>query len=242
MQAVYSTWPALVSSLGQEAVQGNPTADGLAKKAETYTFLAYTSMLCDILPIFSKLSKVFQTSDLNMDMVTSTLASTRLTLESMILDRRSLPLYCSLYNKPAVNNEITFEGIQLKRSEDMMRRCEEKKNLLVTDLLANLERRFPEDGMASLSQLFSILSPTSLRAVPAEEIVPFGLDALNAISDKFEAAQHQFDFNRQRAQHDFLMYKHHARNIPAHFTFADFVADLCTRNKDENPDFALWYC
>ena len=240
VQAVYKCWSALVGSLGEDAVNRNPTADGLAKKVETYPFLAHTAILCDILPIFTYLSKTFQASDLNIDKLTTALATTRTSLEGMIADRRGLPLYSNLYNLPTVDGCITYEGIQLKRSEDVMRRCDATKDLLVHDLLANLEHRFPEDGMSLLQQLFSILSPAVLRGVPQEGIVGHGLDALVAIADKFENVREpHFDFNRQRAQQDFLLFKNHARSSPAHFTFADFVVDLCSEHNEEYPDFAL---
>ena len=200
----------------------------------------HSHLMRHILPIFTYLSKTFQASDLNIDKLTTALATTKTTLEGMITDRRGLPLYSNLYNLPTVDGCITYEGIQLKRSEDVMRRCDATKDLLVHDLLANLEQRFPEDGMSLLQQLFSILSPAVLRGVPQEGIVGHGLDALVAIADKFENVREpHFDFNRQRAQQDFLLFKNHARSSPAHFTFADFVADLCSEHNEEYLDFAL---
>ena len=165
VQAMHTSWSALVATLGEEAVNGNPAADGLVKKIETYNFVAYTCILYDLLPVFSTLSKVFQASDLNMEKCTTTLASVRATLQGMLDNRLALPTYSDLYNLPSTEEDkITFEGVTLKRTETMLTRCEDKKNLLVNDLLANLERRFPDDGMALLNQMYSILNPTTLTA------------------------------------------------------------------------------
>ena len=240
VQAMHTSWSALVATLGEEAVNGNPAADGLVKKIETYNFVAYTCILYDLLPVFSTLSKVFQASDLNMEKCTTTLASVRATLQGMLDNRLALPTYSDLYNLPSTEEDkITFEGVTLKRTETMLTRCEDKKNLLVNDLLANLERRFPDDGMALLNQMYSILNPTTLRRVDVADLVAHGLDELKAVADKLESAQPPVDFNRQRAQQDFLMFKNHARSSPAEYTFAEFVVYLCEHHHDMYPDFAL---
>ena len=65
IQAIWKCWPALVGSMGQQAAAGNPVAVGLSKKVESFSFIALTALLLDILPVFSILSKAFQAETLN---------------------------------------------------------------------------------------------------------------------------------------------------------------------------------
>ena len=70
VDAIRKCWPALVTALGEDAVNlNNGTANGLSKKVEQFTFLAHTCLLCDVLPLFTKLSKAFQAEKLDFHKV-----------------------------------------------------------------------------------------------------------------------------------------------------------------------------
>ena len=59
--AVEKCWPALVAALGVDAATlTNHVANGLAMKANKFQFVLITSLMADVLPLFTKLSKVFQ--------------------------------------------------------------------------------------------------------------------------------------------------------------------------------------
>ena len=63
-------WPALVAALGEDAATlNNGIANGLAKKVEQLKFVLTTSLMADVLPLFTKLSKVFQAENLDFDKV-----------------------------------------------------------------------------------------------------------------------------------------------------------------------------
>ena len=77
-QAVYAInhcWPALVFALGEAAANGVATARGLADKVEKYSFIEITCLLADILPNFSKMSKVFQRESLDFAMASTVKAT-----------------------------------------------------------------------------------------------------------------------------------------------------------------------
>ena len=59
VDAINKAWASLVAVLGEEAANGNAVALGLSAKVESFKFVAYTCVMLDILPIFSKLSKSF---------------------------------------------------------------------------------------------------------------------------------------------------------------------------------------
>lgn len=59
--ALKRTYAAVVTSLEHEATERNEaTARGLATFLTTFQFTATLLMLCDILPLLSKLSRLFQ--------------------------------------------------------------------------------------------------------------------------------------------------------------------------------------
>ena len=66
VSALYKCWPALVACLGEDAIS-NAIARGLSQKVENFKFVAFTSLLLDVLPLFTKLSKVFQEETVDYD-------------------------------------------------------------------------------------------------------------------------------------------------------------------------------
>ncbi|KAK6181002.1 hypothetical protein SNE40_008951 [Patella caerulea] len=68
VQVIYRTYPALVEALAIEA-EGHPVARGLYAEVEQFKFIAITHLLMDILPFLSKLSKVFQTENLDFSSI-----------------------------------------------------------------------------------------------------------------------------------------------------------------------------
>ena len=95
-QAVYAInhcWPALVIALGEAAANGVAVARGLADKVEKYSFIGITCLLADILPNFSKMSKVFQRESLDFAMASTALDTVKATLTTM-----QVQLECRLYS------------------------------------------------------------------------------------------------------------------------------------------------
>ena len=58
-----------------------------------------------------------------------------------------LPLCDEVLNLPLdAQNNITWMGFQLQRSDAAVQKLKQTKELFINELLANLDRRFPEDG------------------------------------------------------------------------------------------------
>lgn len=69
VEILYRTYPALLVALEHEGTV-NPAARGIYAEVSQYSFIAITHMLMDILPFLGKLSRIFQTKDLDLSKVT----------------------------------------------------------------------------------------------------------------------------------------------------------------------------
>jgi hypothetical protein len=68
VSAIHSSWAALVITLGEEATS-NDQARGFLRQVDKFLFISLTCLLLDILPLFTKLSKVFQRASLDFSAV-----------------------------------------------------------------------------------------------------------------------------------------------------------------------------
>lgn len=75
VEILYRTYPALLVALEHEGTV-NPAARGIYAEVSQYSFIAITHMLMDILPFLGKLSRIFQTKDLDLSKVTPIVKST----------------------------------------------------------------------------------------------------------------------------------------------------------------------
>jgi hypothetical protein len=68
--AVQHTFPALMAYFGNEASHyDDPVAMGLTKQISSFQFIATTNLLCDVLDIVTRLSKIFQGASINFSII-----------------------------------------------------------------------------------------------------------------------------------------------------------------------------
>ena len=239
VNAVKKCFPALVAALGEDAANGNAVARGLSKNTETYTFVAHTCLLSDILPLFTKLSKCFQLHNLDYDKVQTMLGVTRESLRGMLEEELLLPSYHELRELPVTDDQVTWNDIPLKKTEDMDNRCERAKSQFLNELLANLDRRFPDESMSQIGKLNTLLNPRKLKAIPVGDVAQYGLKELEEVSEvMFLPGAPNVGFNSDRARSDFQSFKIFARNSKNQ-NLQDFACELITLFNDEFPDFAI---
>ena len=117
IQAIWKSGADLVTSLRQQAEAGNPTALGLPRQVESYKFLVLTALLSDKLPIFSLLSKAFQSKQLNFQEMTTMLQMTRSSLLTMPQDVRVLITYNSIFSLQSdADAKVEHDGIHVTES------------------------------------------------------------------------------------------------------------------------------
>ena len=211
--AIKKCFPALVAALGEDAANGNAVARGLAKNSETYSFIAHTCVLNDVMPLFTKLSKCFQLHNLDYDKVQTMLNVTRESLRGMLNDELLLPTYHDLRGLPVIDDKITWNDIQVKKTEDTDNKCENAKSLFISELLANLERRFPDDRMSQIGKLNTLLNPRKMKSVAPGDVTQYGLKELQDISEVMgQPETPDVGFNPEHARSDFASFEIFARN------------------------------
>ncbi|XP_061192620.1 uncharacterized protein C17orf113-like [Saccostrea echinata] len=75
VEILYRTYPALLIALEHEGTT-NPAARGIHAEVSQYNFIAITHMLMDILPFLGRLSRIFQTKDLDLSKLRPIVEST----------------------------------------------------------------------------------------------------------------------------------------------------------------------
>ena len=76
VKVLYRTYPALCSTLSHQAANGDSTAKGLFYEVTQYKFIALIHLMMDILPFLGRLSRVFQTVNLDFSKVKPMVEST----------------------------------------------------------------------------------------------------------------------------------------------------------------------
>ncbi|XDV12684.1 hypothetical protein PO909_001281 [Leuciscus waleckii] len=69
VEAMKHNWAAVAMELNEEAVGGNTQAQGLLGQIQTYSFIALTHALADLLPVMTKLNLVFQKDNVNLSSI-----------------------------------------------------------------------------------------------------------------------------------------------------------------------------
>ena len=104
----------------------------------------------------------------------------------------------------------------MTKTATMQERFINNKRLFLNELLQNLERRFPEDGMKLLSNLISILNPIKVRQIQNAEVPAYGREALDHICDYLSnPTVADFGFQPDRARQDSAQFKQFAKVSPA---------------------------
>ena len=88
VDALQGSWGVLIMTLEHEIeTNGTSEARGILNKVNNFKFLASLAMLHDVLTVISKLSKVFQKDNIDIDQMNGMITSTKLTLETFIKER-----------------------------------------------------------------------------------------------------------------------------------------------------------
>ena len=162
-QTLVKVLPAVITSLERESAErGQALAVGLCRVVKKYDFISTLYMMCDILPIVSRLSRVFQFSVIEMSTVDSLLSST---IQSLQLLTTQSGCYSRQLDSDLLSSLAPFD---IRHSPEMKRRfqqCIPQKFL--NALIENIKNRFPDTKVYTK---FEVLSPNKLSNT-AEEAV-----------------------------------------------------------------------
>ena len=238
VDAIDKSWAALVAVLGEEAANQDPVAIGLSKRVECYQFVAYTCIMLDILPVFTKLSKAYQTDALEYDKFSMMLKTTKDSLVAMNNPDNAGMLHFQHLQNSAVDadGKLEYRGVSLKRSETVRNSATRVKALFIGELLAQVDRRFPKDGITLMDQLNTLFNPRRMNNLPPQDLAAYGVNELESVL-KFFAKEEIIDSDR--ALQDFLQFKQFVRRQEGVSQKA-LLHDLITSYQDVFPDFVVF--
>lgn len=238
VEAIEHCWPALVMALGQEAASGNATAKGLVAKVEDYKFIGLTCLLYDVLPNFTRLSKIFQRNDLDFATAATALQTIRATLTTMAdVDQQahSLPSLQQLMVAVGENQPSQYRDTTVKHCHQGKLSVAAATRTFLQNLIENIAQRFPEETEKILKALDKILNP---KNYPQQ----LNTIAAYAVEDIELLIAHYRLPDAARCRQDFLAFKHFVVGHKDRCSFADFCKLLINEHHDEFPDFANFAC
>ena len=152
--AVKRTFKSLIVYFDQEVAEHNdPIAKGLVTQISSYSFLAITHMLYDVLSELTRLSKIFQKESLDFSIigpsVDATIASISSTPGPVLTE----------FIEQAETNGVFVEGHTLTVSLSDKQKFKKLQESFVADIVSNLRARFPQ---TSVLLAMSVLDPQHL--------------------------------------------------------------------------------
>ncbi|KAK5861548.1 hypothetical protein PBY51_022938 [Eleginops maclovinus] len=155
VKAMKHNWPAVVMELTEEALRGNDKAQGLLGQIQSYSFIAMTHALSDLLPVMTKLNLVFQKDDVN-------LSSIRPVVQA------SVAAFTQFRDAPGPEEETFLAGYEdgkymdikvTNASDRSIQAFRKVRERFVQHLIDALQDRFPEDCLDLLHCFDTLLNP-----------------------------------------------------------------------------------
>ena len=236
VRAIHTSWGAIVITLDEES-RANAEAAGYLRRVNTYSFIATTCLLMDILPLFTKLSKVFQRSCLDFSMVRVGLKTVRDTLNTFGQNPQALITLAEFHQQ--VTETGQYQGQPVRATDANLTSFNGIKDSFIGSLLQMLNSRFPDDTMKVLRCFDCILNPKSYPD-DLSLITNYGQSELKDMLEYFQPVgdDNEHILNEDRLKRDFLPFKHHTRLHRA-MTFPEYLAYVINTLGEEYPDFVI---
>ena len=163
LEAVYGAYSVLYLGLDHEATRntdGAAKAKGIKSKIEKFKFLASLGLMKDVLASLTRLSKIFQSDNIDVDTMTTMLSVTRQQIDSFQnIDPPSVEHIKNTLNDPN-NVDGSFSGVPIKGFTDSNRASfDNVKNKFIENLRDEFNKRFPEESLGVLQHLNMVLNP-----------------------------------------------------------------------------------
>ena len=159
-QMLMRVLPAVIASLEREAAErGQALAIGLCKVVKQYNFISTLYMMCDVLPLLSRLSRVFQSSILDLATVDNP------TIENLQLLSDQTGYLARKLDSDLSSSLAPFD---IRHSPEMKHRFQQHiLQKFLHSVVQNIKDRFPD---TSIYANFKVLTPINLPQT-AEEAV-----------------------------------------------------------------------
>ena len=165
VDAIVASIDPLIAVLVEDSTS-DPTARGILKFVTTFSFLATTYLLADILPVIARLSKRFQRSQVDFTTVTDGVSIAVATLSAFknTPGPKLAKFLSEVPSPPPTSQSFYYQGHCISDSKKQRDDFVSDRNKLIDKIIDNLKSRFPDGGIISS---FSILDPQNLPS-PAD--------------------------------------------------------------------------
>ena len=241
VKSIKEMLPALVYEIEEEAAdRNNTTAINIQKKMKTYSFIAMTYVLSDILQLMDKLVTIFQKDNISLGIIQQVVNST---IESLKELRENPGHEEQHFLENCENGE--FRGIKMLYSDPRSVTSHEKsRDGFIDELCISLKKRFPDDSMSVLTCLDKLLNPIRYPDTK-NEVSQHGRDSLNVLLDHFcnPIGERAHDvtglpLDRARAERDFPSFKSTVSGFGAS-NLEELCKIILADYKDIYPDFPV---
>ena len=216
--AIRRCLPSLLTNLEYQATEnGDPTALGLFTTVKSFKFVSCLLLLSDILPQLSRISLLFQKSDIQFSVVQSVVQATIATISDLI-DNPGPNMHKL---DQVLSEELRCYNITYTDSEYH----EFKHNITkpyITAIIANLQNHFTDVEIIST---FKIFDPSCLPSVCSSEYPQYGCKDLDIIFTHFSS----YFPSKESLQLEWDSFKQLLRGNYSNLTLSE-VMDLLMRN------------
>ncbi|XP_072014214.1 zinc finger protein 862-like [Amphiura filiformis] len=165
VSAIITNYRSLMTLLDQENAQEEPVAVGLYKQLKSYNFVALLHLAADVLGETNNLSKQFQFRDISFECIGEKIANCKANLRLMLANPGThLTLMMNQFETTdgrycGVKLEVAHRRRGRQEAQDMDQsdqRATFRKNRedIISNLLQNLDARFPQVELLSAMQIF----------------------------------------------------------------------------------------
>ena len=252
VDAVLHNIEPLVHALNEDKQQpGNAAAQGLLKYITTFDFLATTHMMADVLGHIGRLSRTFQTK--NLDFFHSNLSLNACVAALSEMKTKPGPMLQQFFDTLPTENDslppnsrsFTWRGIEIQFGKrggyswfnNMMTK-------FLVQLCQNLEMRFPNsDTMAAFSVLNPKMLPSSVSEDSHEtEWLDYGTDSIETlgrqIEELFSAFPQDTPLKLEGLKQEWIEVKNIMKKSFSTMSICDFIQKFLTLDiEDAYPNF-----
>ncbi|XP_060568155.1 zinc finger protein 862-like [Ruditapes philippinarum] len=179
LEAVYRTWGSLATYFESEMESKNDSvAKGFFKKITTFTFIACTYLLMDIIPKVTQLSMFLQKDNLDLAMI-------RPTVESVVQQLTWLKIndgtHLSNLMSVASPEKLTeFKGVRVTDTPVFRQQFKKIRTQFLNCLIIEIERRFPAEATDIISNM-AVLCPRGLSLLSLEDRKEYGASQMQTL-------------------------------------------------------------
>ncbi len=176
LEAVHKCWQPLGMLFEQNVSSKNdPKSKGFLKTMATSQFLIVTNMLMDVIPILTHLSMVFQKENLDLSVVGPAVNGVRDQLNKLLENKGT-------HEKGLLDelnqSEKSYMGLKITDSDQLRSSADKARKEFITNLLSQLEKRFPADAQTLVSSL-AVLGVRGIRFKTQEERRLYGTEQID---------------------------------------------------------------